>query len=166
MLIYVLTHKESGRKYVGVTRGSLSARVDKHLRSSSFIGNSLRKYGIEAFTVETIEECESETKAFEREIFWIDKLRALHPSGFNLSSGGCGGKSFESHELTRKALSLAGKGRIFSKETREKISNKKTKLTDEQVEYVQTHVELTSKLAKKFNVSYSTIKRARKRRLN
>ena len=61
----------------------------------------MRKYGIENFTIEVLEECYSREQLNEREIFWIAKLNCKHPNGYNLTDGGEGSKGFTEETLAR-----------------------------------------------------------------
>lgn len=49
--------------------------------------------GLDNFTIEIIEECETQEQANERERFWIRVLKSRMPDGYNRSSGG------EGHEV-------------------------------------------------------------------
>jgi len=187
MIVYCITHLETGKKYVGVTKHTLIRRLKAHKRVGTYLGNHIRKYGIQAFTIELIETCETLDKAFELEMYWIEKLDTLHPKGFNMNTGGCGRSSYKNHELTSLALSLAGRGRIVSKETREKISKSNkgrkggvglagllmseetankiskslAKLSKEKVEYILSSYKRGSELSRELGISQSLISRIR-----
>ena len=89
-VVYVITNLITGMKYVGQTTQSLELRFKAHLYEETYIGNSMRKYGIKNFTIEIIEECESRKQLNEREIFWIANLNTKRPKGYNLTNGGEG----------------------------------------------------------------------------
>jgi len=90
--IYKVTNKENGKFYIGRTRYKcLYMRKATHKwyakqGSNLPFPNALRKYGIDGFNWEIIEECE-DTKAGEREIYWINKLNPQ----YNATLGGDGG---------------------------------------------------------------------------
>ena len=90
--IYKVTNKENGKFYIGRTRYKcLYMRKATHKwyakqGSNLPFPNALRKYGIDGFNWEIIEECE-DTKAGEREIYWINKLNPH----YNATLGGDGG---------------------------------------------------------------------------
>ena len=50
---------------------------------------------MENFTVEVIEECETQEQLNEREIFWIAHFDCMAPKGYNCTSGGEGGSPCE-----------------------------------------------------------------------
>lgn len=85
--IYCITHRETGRKYVGQSV-NIENRFRLHQKHGRyFIGNAMRKYGAGAFDFNVIEECEEENLN-TREEFWVDHLDTIAPSGFNLDTGG------------------------------------------------------------------------------
>jgi len=90
--IYKVTNKENGKFYIGRTRyKNLYMRKATHKwyskkGSNLPFPNALRKYGVDGFKWEIIEECEDD-KAGEREIYWIDKLKPH----YNATLGGDGG---------------------------------------------------------------------------
>ena len=57
------------------------------LAYNSAIHQAFRKYGLENFKLEVIEECKIE-QLDERERYWIKKLNTLTPNGYNILSGG------------------------------------------------------------------------------
>ena len=107
-------------KYVGQTTKSTEERFNQHASNKkSYIGRAIRKYGVENFSIEILEECDTCEQLNEREIFWIAELNSKVPNGYNLTDGGDG--IVGCSEETRAKLALASKGRKFSEETRAKI---------------------------------------------
>lgn len=87
--IYLITHKETGRKYVGQ-----SINIDQRWRDHAnektgcgILAGVIKKHGWLAFHPEVLELCEVEMLN-EKEIAWIKRLDSMHPAGFNLTSGG------------------------------------------------------------------------------
>ena len=74
--IYLITNKLDGKKYVGQAL-DIEKRWKRHISDSKkydyVIYRAMRKYGIENFSFEVLEECPVD-KLDEREIFWINKL--------------------------------------------------------------------------------------------
>lgn len=89
-VIYLIRCLVTGKLYVGQTKQKLQVRFRSHLREETYIGRAMRKYGIENFTVEVIEECYSREQLNERECYWIVKLNCKRPHGYNLTDGGEG----------------------------------------------------------------------------
>ena len=126
--IYVYTNKINGHKYVGQTN-DLRKRYNGH-KSDSYNKNShsynyplscaIRKYGLENFIFEKIEEVETQEEANEREIYWIEKLEShISKDGYNITFGGQQGLK---PKMTWEELKDCGK--IFSGKEIEDIQNR------------------------------------------
>lgn len=91
--IYQLTCSVNGKAYIGCTSRPISTRFNEHkyraLNSNRNIklDNAIRKYGIETFSCDVIEECESREIMLkrERELIEINKTSTY---GYNTSLGG------------------------------------------------------------------------------
>lgn len=136
--IYKVTNNINGKIYVGKQTNNKK----NYYGSGKLIKYAIKKYGIENFTKEIIDEVVGDILGSEAEIYWIQKLNAL--DGYNLEMHGNGGEIserqkhmnsetvknlwkdpnsvFNSPEY-RKRLSDAGKNRVWSEETKQKISN-------------------------------------------
>jgi len=95
----------SGRGYIGVT-GHLRLRLWQHLNSETFLGSSLRKYGLDAHEIKILAVLPTE-EAFALEERAVLAFGTLAPHGMNLYLGGLGGA---------RAL----KGRVLPESEREK----------------------------------------------
>ena len=88
--IYKIQNLINGKIYIGQSI-HIKARFNAH-KSEARNGNTrplynaIRKYGVENFSFEVIEECSKE-KLNEREIYWIKKYNSFH-NGYNLTLGG------------------------------------------------------------------------------
>lgn len=119
--IYVITHIQTGRKYVGQSFDA-DSRI-KHYRYGSGhaeIGRAIKEHGIDAFSFEVIERIHDEKQLSDREAHWIATLGTVSPNGFNMKS--CGITKFhhgrehltpalsvsERQSRARKAVSDAG----------------------------------------------------------
>lgn len=92
--IYKITNTINGKMYIGQTRRTIEQRWKQHIRSS-FSNSSfdkgpfhlaIKKYGIDTFKVEQIEECNNE-ELNDRETYWIEYFDARH-KGYNVTTGG------------------------------------------------------------------------------
>ena len=112
--IYLLTHAETGRKYVGQSR-DINKRLQKHAggHSNHKIGNAIRRHGWAAFNSEILELCPTDLLN-EREAFWIEIHGCIAPHGFNLTGGG--DNRIISDE-TRQRMSVARSGKTNSPES-------------------------------------------------
>lgn len=115
-IIYVITHIDSGKQYVGQTTVSLKARWQKHVNKAkharkypTYIGYAIRKYGAEAFELLVLDHAQSREELDHKECFWMDFLDTRAPSGFNLNGGGSHGMH---SEITKQRISKAHKGLI------------------------------------------------------
>lgn len=96
--IYCITNLINGKKYIGQSK-TIEKRWNLH-KTSSFnslnsdynnsIHQAIRKYGIDNFKFEVLEECKIE-ELDEKEIYWISFYQTYPPElgkGYNLTSGG------------------------------------------------------------------------------
>lgn len=131
--IYKITHIESGKIYIGQTTTTAAERWLIHLRDykyhASHFYHALRKYGADAFIIETIEVVE-DALLNEREIYWIALYDSVN-SGYNITEGGDrppSQKGKKRTEETRKKISESKKGVSWghhSEDTRQRLSEKK-----------------------------------------
>jgi len=91
--IYKITNTINNKVYIGMTKGRVIDRWGEHKTSSKFLNYpiyvAMRKYGLENFVYETIEECD-ELNLQEREIFWISYYNSYLGAGYNCTKGGDG----------------------------------------------------------------------------
>lgn len=100
-IIYLITHKVSGMRYVGLTIQTLERRWQYHLEQASAghikgaesLHAALRKYGPDAFENRQIDQGTTKQDLEQKERFWIGKLGTLTPHGYNISLGGVSGGS-------------------------------------------------------------------------
>ena len=101
-VIYKITNKLNGKPYIGQTTQRVSERFRQHCRrKNTFIGQIMRDFKIENFTIEVIEECETQEQLNRREIFWIKFFNCKAPNGYNLTDGGEGFKGLTEESLTK-----------------------------------------------------------------
>lgn len=117
-VIYRFEHIASGRSYVGQTTHFVR-RLASHLKAKSLLGRALRKYGLAAFRVETL-EVEHVDNLDRAEADWIALFDCIAPNGFNLTTGGASGR--QHHPSTRAKIAAAHIGRPHSDEHRANIA--------------------------------------------
>ena len=106
-VIYLITHRASGKMYIGQTVRPLSWRWHEHQTSSycALLHRAIKKYGAEAFSVFELDESTTKGGLDEREIFWMDFLGTRNRRlGYNLRGGGASGKHSDE---SRKKMSVA-----------------------------------------------------------
>lgn len=90
--IYVIKNDINDKLYVGKTITTINDRwlhhLDAYQKYDWHLYRAMRKYGIEHFWIEEIEQC-SDKIINEREVYWIDKLDTFN-SGYNMTIGGDG----------------------------------------------------------------------------
>ena len=108
--IYKITNNINGKIYIGKTEFSVEKRFKEHCRDAFKercekrpLYSAINKYGIENFTVETIEETDNPE---EREKYWIEYYGSFK-NGYNATMGG-DGKKYADYELI---LSLFNEGK-------------------------------------------------------
>lgn len=92
--IYLIRNKISGHCYVGQAT-NINTRVYQHIRAAFNdsckdydypLHKAFRKYGLDNFELEILEECSPELFE-EREMFWINQYNCRH-EGYNQTDGG------------------------------------------------------------------------------
>lgn len=97
MHVYLITNTINGNKYVGVTQTTIAKRWREHKCAAKSgmerpLYRAMRKYGIEAFTIEAIATADSVESLKTLECRYIADLGtfARNGSGYNLTLGGDG----------------------------------------------------------------------------
>ena len=129
MIIYLITNRVNGKRYVGQTVNTLKHRWNLHVghsrnpKRSGVLCSAIRKYGPENFEMKVLAKCDSMEEMNHRETYYINKIfKTLSPNGYNLDSGG---KNKIMHPDTKIKLSAAKKGKKigpFSEEHKRRIS--------------------------------------------
>jgi group I intron endonuclease len=126
MVVYLITNKINGKKYVGQTVKPLHNRWIQHGKSSNrrntYFTNAIQKYGRESFKIETLRICHSKPEMDRIEKFYIAKLGTLRPGGYNLTTGGEGTPGHTVSKAGRLRMRKAQLGKKHSEETKAKRS--------------------------------------------
>jgi group I intron endonuclease len=123
--IYQLTHKDTGRIYIGQST-NLKNRFKGYKGSggsgngNSVIKRAIKKHGWGSFDAKVLVYCDGKEYLNELEIKCIALYNSLAPNGFNVELGG--GNS-PIAEATKQAISKANKGRVLTEEQRKKLSD-------------------------------------------
>lgn len=93
--IYKITNLINHKIYIGQST-NIQSRLSAH-KSRAFnpdandynspLHSAIRKYGLNAFDFEILEECDT-TIIDERERFWIEEYKSISPNGYNILIGG------------------------------------------------------------------------------
>lgn len=101
--IYKITNDINGKVYIGKTEQTIEKRWKQHINDSNKthfqnrpLYRAIKKYGIEHFYIEQIEEC-SHNIVNDREIYWIEYYGSFK-FGYNATLGG-DGKTYCDYDL-------------------------------------------------------------------
>ena len=93
--IYKITNDINNKSYIGKTNLTIEKRWKQHVSDSKKANiqnrplyKAIKKYGIEHFHIEEIEQCSSEDSS-NREIYWIEYYGTFK-NGYNATIGGDG----------------------------------------------------------------------------
>lgn len=99
--IYKITNTVNGKMYIGKTESTIEKRFQQHCNDSQKDGmgnrplyKAMRKYGVEFFSIEEIEETDNPE---ERETYWIE-FYGTFKNGYNATMGG-DGKRYIDYDL-------------------------------------------------------------------
>lgn len=93
-IIYKITNLINNKIYVGQTTQSMEYRLIQHSKTASYnksmpICNSIKKYGIVNFKIETLDWATNQTELNYKEWLWISTLDTLNKEiGYNIRTGG------------------------------------------------------------------------------
>jgi group I intron endonuclease len=125
--------------YIGYTSKTIDERFQVHCENARWkrnyaLADAIRVYGVPAFTVELLLQCETHKEACENEIRLIKELNSILPHGYNMTHGG-DGVPMTPEVIAKMAASKRGKitpkmlayferkkGTKLSLETRAKLS--------------------------------------------
>lgn len=112
MHIYLVTNRINGKQYVGQTIMSVQRRWNNHCylntSGSSALGNAIRKYGRDAFSVEHIASAETIGNLNLAEQILIVQYGTQSPAGYNLTEGG---RNARVTPEAKAKISVANKGK-------------------------------------------------------
>jgi group I intron endonuclease len=106
-IIYRITNVVNSKFYIGKTSKTVQERFQRHCynhqKQNTHLYNAMRKYGVDKFKIEILEETNS---ANEREIYWIETLQPH----YNMTIGGDGGDTSNSPNF-KSAIKLVHENR-------------------------------------------------------
>jgi group I intron endonuclease len=125
--LYMYTHKESNKSYIGATN-NLKRRKKEHRGGYSHalaFNGAMNKYNEDTFDFHVLAILDNRDEVCRMEREAIKAFRTLAPNGYNLNEGSPGTEYQGPHsEETRNKIGNANKGKVRSPEFRQKISEK------------------------------------------
>ena len=100
MKIYKVTNNINGMIYIGKTKRDIAKRWKQHCIDAKKplmrfkLQEAILEYGADNFTIECIDEAQTDQEACEKEIFWIEHYQCIFPKGYNVSKGGNNGGNY------------------------------------------------------------------------
>lgn len=115
--IYKITNKINNKLYIGKTIQTVGRRFTEHKRDSktknTYLYYAMRKYGIDNFYIETIEEVPNQ-ELNNREKYWISFYKSNYSeNGYNLTAGGDGNNQTDIYNIN-KMIELWDNGLIVT----------------------------------------------------
>ena len=130
MQSYIITNKQNGKSYVGITTRKIARRWYEHC----YVGNScgqllnkaINKYGIDAFEIQVVASAKtiSDLKELEKQL--IVQYQTKVPNGYNLTDGGDGLTGYRHTEEDKKRNGDLKRGTVHSDETKQKMKDAHT----------------------------------------
>ena len=134
MVVYAITNKINGKKYIGITTNSFAERYPHGIRAhhNPHLRNSVKKYGQENFEVillkKNVEDMQTLCKLEIKDIEKYDTCNV--DKGYNKSLGGLGVRQIERSEEHCRNLSKAKKGiNPLASYTPEQMARRNAKLS-------------------------------------
>ena len=119
MGIYKITNKLNGKFYIGSSI-NVEKRLTAHFTGVSShqpIGAAIKKYGVDAFISELLEECLVASDVIPAEQRHLDELQPFGTTGYNIRKVAESNLGIKLSEETRRKMSEARKGKPKSPDT-------------------------------------------------
>ena len=120
--IYKITTTASDKVYIGQTTRTIEERYQEHLKARNskdkntlHLYLAMNKYGIDTFSIEKIDEANTQEELNQKEVYWINFYDSMN-NGYNMAPGGSI-NIFESEKVRKKHAAS-----MRDPKTREKIS--------------------------------------------
>ena len=168
MDIYKITNVLDGKIYIGKAN-NYKYRFNEHKKKAlrghtgcPHLYAAMRKYGVENFICEKIDESFTEEDLCRKEAFWIEKLDARNKDiGYNIAKGGKGGVTWSDLTDEKKAeiskkLSIANSGEnnpMFGKNAYAGKTDGELKLISEKKSKSLTGIKRTDEQKKHYSES-------------
>lgn len=183
--VYKITNLINNKIYIGKTSGDPDKRFYNHLKFAFYpsvrnncpkLYRSIRKYGVENFKYEIIQQFEKETDAYNFEGKLIDELKSIK-YGMNVRRGGNGAGYGSDNHMYGKGYLISGSkngmfgmtgsknpffGKKHTEQTIQHLKQSKQLLSSQDILYIKNMLENNityNEIAKKFSISITTVYR-------
>jgi len=118
MKVYCIENKLNGKKYVGITKGTIERRFKRHIEIAKYkekkqhLHKAMIKYGVENFIVYELDVANYKEELFQKEKNWIKKLDTKN-NGYNETDGGEGTWGWKPSPEKQKILNEKQKQRYI-----------------------------------------------------
>lgn len=115
--VYLVTNNKNNKVYVGATSQGSGKRFKQHVwkaesGSEYAFHKAIREFGVDSFSVKTLEYADTIEELKEKEKYWIIQLRSRNPKyGYN---GDCGGDIMFHTEESKAKISAVHKDKDMS----------------------------------------------------
>ena len=136
--IYKITNQQTNKSYIGWTAQPIVKRWTEHKKlalknkDNRPFYNAIRKYGIDCWNVELLEEVATKEIGKQKEIEYI-QLYQTYDIGYNATRGGDGNNNIKMSEESNRARSIAlkGKSKNYNRMAGKKHTNESRKKISE-----------------------------------
>jgi predicted GIY-YIG superfamily endonuclease len=165
--VYKITNLVNNKLYIGITNQGFKTRWYKHcsdsIHGSEFpLHNALRKYGIDNFSVEVLEVCDTIEQLKQQERYWITELKSrTTENGYNLTDGGDGTFGCKHSDKTKDKIRQKALDRSLDKSyidylRKTRFKNKEVAQYDLEGNFITNFIS-ASEAAREFNVTRTSI---------
>lgn len=122
--VYMHEHRESGKKYVGITSQKPTNRWQngKHYSGNAYFYAAIQKYGWDAFRHEILYTCLTREEAERLEIELIAKYQTQDPAkGYNLAAGGATNSGWHHTAESKEKIGARTRGVSLTDEHKARI---------------------------------------------
>lgn len=129
--VYKTTNLINNKIYIGQHKTCKEELDKNYFGSGVYLQHAINHYGIENFSCEIIEWCDSKAKLDEREDYWIKYFNSQDNTiGYNIKDGGTGGFEHIDSKGSNNAMYGVHRygednpnyGNLWSEESRQKMS--------------------------------------------
>lgn len=125
-IIYCITNKLNGKRYIGQTKRKKEVRIKEHFQTAKdrrnlHLYNAINKYGIDNFEVNILKDNLSEDELDMWEMYYIGFYDTFN-NGYNNTIGGGGVRGYHHSGATKAKISQNHNKDMYTKERALKIS--------------------------------------------